>query len=512
VGTSCKGIVLDAIDGVLVTLEARASVDAEPGQVRLIGLPDAAVREGVLRIRSALEPLVKDAIFGLGHGVVVNLAPADLRKVGRTLDLALAMVYASLLLGLDDARLRSLIFLGEVGLEGEVRGVTGTLAAAVLAKETGCGLVCPEANVAEALMIEGPPVFAVRHVVEAVDVARGASTPRGDPRGLARVAREEPGPDLAEVRGQYLARRALEVAAAGGHNLLFEGPPGSGKTMLARRMPGILPPLDDAQALACARIHGAIRQLDPERLRRAPFRSPHHTASPVGLAGGGSPIRPGEISLAHNGVLFLDELPEFSRESLEVLREPMEERRVHITRAGRIRILPAHVLVVAAMNPCPCGFHGQLDGRCTCTPHQVHRYRSRISGPLLDRFDLRVRLKAVKASELFDDRSGEPSRVVRERIRRARERQRARRGGEAGALNADLADGEALAAAGLSAREVAFYRRLVQSVALSARGARRLLRVSRTIADLEGAERVGEIHLSEAVAFRLGDPGDSPRS
>ena len=309
------------------------------------------------------------------------------------------------------------------------------------------------------------------------------------------------------MRGQYLARRALEIAAAGGHNLLFEGPPGSGKTMLARRMPGILPPLTDDEALECALVHGAVRAArPPDGCAIPPFRSPHHTASPVGLAGGGNPIRPGEISLAHRGVLFLDELPEFSREALEVLREPMEERVVHITRAGRVRTLPAHVLIIAAMNPCPCGFHGLLDGRCTCTPQQVNRYRSRISGPLLDRFDLRVRLKPVKASDLFDGKPAEGSREVRERVIAARDRQRdAKSRRKAPPLNADLPDRVAWDLARLGPPEIAFYRRLVESAGLSARGARRLLRVSRTIADLEGAERVSEIHLSEAVAFRMSE-------
>jgi magnesium chelatase family protein len=511
VGTSCKGIVLDGIEGTLVTLEARPTFDCDPGRVRVIGLPDAAVREGVLRIRSALATVVQGLIFQFPHGVMVNLAPADLKKVGRTLDLALAMVYAGLLLELDADRLRSFVFLGEVGLEGDVRPVAGTLAAAMLARKRRAALVCPAQNLAEALVVEGPDIHPVSHVTEAIDVVRGLLPPCSDPRGIARGTPPDSGiPDLADVRGQYLARRALEIAAAGGHNLLFEGPPGSGKTMLARRMPGILPPLGDEEALECALVHGSVRAIDASRLRVPPFRSPHHTASPIGLAGGGNPIRPGEISLAHRGVLFLDELPEFSREALEVLREPMEERAVNITRAGHVRRLPAHVLVVAARNPCPCGFHGLLDGRCRCTPQQVDRYGARISGPLLDRFDLRVRLKAVTSAELFDGREGETTHAVRERVIAARERQHARTGRRR-LLNADLPDSRVWDHARLGPSEIAFYRRLVDSVRLSARGARRLLRVARTIADLEGADRVTEIHLSEAVAFRMPEEKPEPR-
>ncbi|HYC78132.1 MAG TPA: YifB family Mg chelatase-like AAA ATPase [Planctomycetota bacterium] len=499
---TCLGLVLDGVEGAPVTVEAHETFDAVPGALRICGLPDPAVKEGGLRLRIAMHPLIGDEVFKLVGGVLINLAPADLKKIGRTLDLPMAMAYAALVLGLDRERVKRLLFLGEIGLDGEVRPVVGLLAAMLEAKRRGLGVVCPAANLDEALLIEGPDVYPVRRVEEAFDVARGAAPPCAAPRGPSAVARAPARlPDLAEVHGQFLARRALEIAAAGGHNLLFEGPPGSGKTMLARRLPGVLPPLSDEEALEAALVRASVRPLDPSRFHAPAFRNPHHTASPVGLAGGGNPIRPGEVSLAHRGVLFLDELPEFRREALEVLREPMEERAVHVTRAGRARALPAHVLVVAAMNPCPCGFAGLDDGRCRCTPFQVRRYVARISGPLLDRFDLRVRLRPVPPAELLDATPSEASVAVRGRVTAARARQRAR---GRGALNAELSDAELGAVAALRPSDAAFYRRLLEAHRLSARGAKRLLRTARTAADLAGADEVGAVHLAEAASYRLG--------
>lgn len=494
------GMVLDGIEGVPVILEARTSETQRPGEIKVVGLPDAAVKEGMHRARSGIWGVVGPAARSLSQGILINLSPADLRKTGRSLDLPLAMVYAAVLLGLEGPGAAGPAFLGEVGLGGAVRPVAGVLAAVLAARAGGrSGLVLPAGNLDEARLVAGPELYPVNTVEEALEVVRGAGRrddgPRGAPRGIAPEA-----PDLSDVRGQHQARRALEVAAAGGHNLLMEGPPGSGKTMLARRLPGLLPRLEDDQALESARVHSAVRTLDPARIHEPPFRAPHHTATPAGLAGGGSPIRPGEFSLAHNGVLFLDELPEFDRRALEVLREPLEERRVHITRAGSVRSFPAGFLCVAAMNPCPCGYGGLGDGRCTCTPHRVARYRGRLSGPLLDRFDLRVFLRPVPAEELLAEGGGEPSAPVRGRVTRARERQRRR----FGRPNAAVPDRAMRRAAEYGPEERRLLLKLVTAHRLTARAARRLERVARTVADLEGSRAVGTLHLMEALGFRLG--------
>jgi magnesium chelatase family protein len=364
------------------------------------------------------------------------------------------------------------------------------------------GVVLPADALGEARLVRGPVLYGVRTVFEALDVLAGKGRPdegrRGPPPPRARGPEDA---DLREVRGQRQARRALEVAAAGGHNLLFEGPPGSGKTMLARRLPTILPSLEDAAALESARIRSAVRHLDVHDLHTPPFRAPHHSATAAGLVGGGSPVRPGELSLAHRGVLFLDELPEFDRRALEVLREPLEEGWVHLVRAGQAVRFPASFLCVGAYNPCPCGWAGLAEGRCRCPPGSVQRYRARLSGPLLDRFDLRVVLRPLTPEQLFDEGEGETSEAVRERVLAARARQAERQG--RGRLNAGLREEELRAHAAYGAPERALLRRLVGQAALSARGLRRLERVARTVADLAGAPKVGALHLQEALGWRL---------
>lgn len=502
------GTVLDGIDAVLVTVEARTSFDVPAGGCRVIGLPDAAVKEGILRMRMAANPMLGDLPFKEGYGTLLNLAPADIRKAGRALDLPLAVAYSAHILGYAPEPLAKFLFLGEIALSGEIKPVTGAFAAALLAKRHGLSLCCAPENLGEARLVVGPRLFAARDLQEAMAIVRGEMTDDKSARGFdSHLTRHQHRLDLAEVKGQWLARRALEVAAAGGHNLLMEGPPGSGKSLLARRMTTILPPLDESEALESARIHASLRPLDVSRFREPPFRSPHHMTTPVGLVGGGHPVRPGEISLAHRGVLFLDELPEFPREALEVLREPMEERVVHMTRAGRSRVIPADALIVAAMNPCPCGHYGGGDGKCRCTPHAVARYRGRLSGPLLERFDLRVRLRAVEAKDLVESASGESSAHVGRRVQEARRRQHDRQG----EVNARLQDADVLRVCELSAEDIARHRRQIEDLRLSARAARRLLRVARTLADMAGEASVHVKHLAEAASFRLNDETHSAR-
>lgn len=496
------GVVLDGIDGIEVTLEARFDPNYRVNCIRIVGLAEPTVKEGLDRARSAVWPLVRDVAYHQSQGILINLAPADLRKSGRTLDLPLAMVYAGLQLGLRDSTKSGLCFLGELGLSGSVRAVRGVFTAIMAAKREGrTGVVLPEANLTEARLVEGPDLYPVQTVMDAIDVLSGKRAPDSGPRGMNARGRPLDAPDFRDVKGQFSIRRACEIAASGRHNLLMEGPPGSGKTMMARRLPSILPPLTEQQALDVARITSVVRNLDSRTMHLPPFRAPHHSATPAGLIGGGQPLRPGEFSLAHHGVLFMDEFPEFDRRALEMLREPMEERVVHITRATAIKDFPADFLLVAAMNPCPCGYHGKRDGRCRCTERQVTSYRGRISGPLLDRFDLRVLLRPVTGEALLEEGEGEPSASILERVLGARERQTHRFG--PGIFNSTAPDRVVLRSCGLRSEERRLLVRLLTEYGMSARALRRLQRVSRTLADLAGEERVTELHLMEASGFRL---------
>ncbi len=471
--------------------------------VQIVGMAETAVKEARDRVRAALQ----NAGFRFPDGrLTVNLAPADLPKDGCRFDLAIALGILAASGQVPAARLAGYEFLGELALSGALRPVQGVLPAAIQCGRAGHVLVVPAANAAEAALAPGARALAAdsllavcQHLREGQGLAEAVADGIGE--GSPAPA---PGPDLAEVRGQARARRALEVAAAGGHNLLMIGPPGSGKTLLATCLPGILPPLSPSLALEAAAV-ASIAGLPPRlgaTFAEPPFRAPHHTASAVALVGGGSRPRPGEISLAHGGVLFLDELPEWGRAALEVLREPMESGRIVISRAARQAEFPARFQLVAAMNPCPCGHAGDPSGRCRCTGEAIARYRSRLSGPLLDRIDLHVEVPRLPQQVLLAPAGGgEPSQQVRARVVAARGAQLARSGGS----NALLAGAALRRHAALAAGERRLLEQAAERLELSARACHRILRVARTIADLDQADAIGQAHLAEAISYRCLD-------
>ncbi len=462
----------------------------------IVGLPEMAVKESKDRVRGAL--LNGRFHFPAGR-VTINLAPADLPKEGGRFDLPIALGILGASGQVRSDGLACLEFLGELALSGDLRPVAGVIPVAVAARDAGRTLILPAENAAEAALVSGLDVRPARHLLEVCEHLNGVA-PLAAQAAPTETAPPRDGPDLRDVRGQEHAKRALEVAAAGAHSLLFLGPPGTGKSMLASRLPGILPELSEAEALETAAVRSVsgVAAFDPARWRERPFRSPHHTASGVALVGGGSNPRPGEISLAHLGVLFLDELPEFDRRVLEVLREPLESGHIHISRAARQAEFPARFQLIAAMNPCPCGYLGDPGGRCRCTVEQVARYRSRISGPLLDRIDLHVEVPRLPPGLLGATEPAEGSADVRVRVARARERAMDRSGKPNGALaTAEVNRHCTLDSAGRSLLEQA-----MQRLGLSARAYHRVLKVARTIADLAGAEAIGAAHLSEAVGYR----------